>query len=175
MSNEALNLLDSRLSRLRSDHENRLLFAGNAPLGMFDPMRKATYGIAMRSYVVAAATELQEYATRVHSEVILVVEQLLLPLSQETKAAAVEVASQKFDKDLYPKRLTIFEESMIRQGQRCGLRVDEWGMRIDLELAKHSVGTATLISRAMSKLADDLELVRLRSAPGLAAERLGAL
>ncbi len=165
MSKEALKLLDSRLSRLKADHENSVLFAGNAPLGAFDPLRKRTHGIAIDAYVVALRTELHEHAARVRTEVMLVVDQLLLPLSPESKAAVLDLAAQKFDKDLYPKRLKMFVESMVRKGGHCGLKVDEWGLRTDLEHARLSAGTSTFIYRELAKLADELELVRLRSPP----------
>jgi hypothetical protein len=162
VSNESLQLLESRLGRLRSEHESRLLFLGNGPLEKFDPMRKITFGESLAAYIDAARAELSSYTGLVRSEVLSLVEQLMLPLSQEKLAAILAVVERQFDPSLYPKRLKLFEEAMVRKGGSYGLRVDEWGIRTDIAGSKHHVGTENLIRRSLSALKDDLELLRLR-------------
>ncbi len=163
MPSESLLLIESKLARLRSEHESRLLFLGREPLAKFNPMRKATFGESLSTYVEATGAELAKYIGLLRVEVLSLSEQLLLPLSPETVATVLAAVERQLDPPLYPRRLKLFEEAMIRKGATCGLRVGEWGGRTDITASLHHAATANLILRSVSALKDDLELLRLRS------------
>ena len=61
MATEALELLESRLRRLRSEHEGALLSAGASAMRTFDPMKKISYGSSIAEYVRLADAALMEY------------------------------------------------------------------------------------------------------------------
>lgn len=163
VSAESLQLIESRLARLRVEHESRLLFLGREPLDKFNPTRRATFGESISAYVQAAGAELSNYVGLIRGEVLSLVDQLLLPLSTEAIAAVMAIVERQFDPDLYPKRLTLFEDALVRTGDRYGVNVREWGMRTDISASLHHAGTHNLIRCSLAALRDDLELVRLRS------------
>lgn len=169
MSTEALHLLNNRLSRLKSEHIGRLLVAASAALERFDPSRKITFGKSLEGYVQTATSEHSSYCDLVLQEVISLTEELLLPLSEEAKTQVFASAERAFDETLYLERFDLQIECMDRKGGRYGLRILEWGIRTDLQRAGHHVGAANLIRQTLAKLAEALELVRLRSTRQAAA------
>lgn len=163
MDSAALQLLETRLSRLKTDHVGNIIAAANAALEQFEPTRRATYTDSLAAYCKSASAELNAYCTLVGEEVLSLASQLLQPLSEEAKARVLEIASQAFDDSLYPNRFKLQETAMARKGQRYGQSTDTWGQRTDIEYSLHQVGTSNVIRQTVTKLADQLELVRLRS------------
>lgn len=162
MQHNAIKLLSSHLHRIKEDHTGRLLLAGNNALTLFDPSRKNTFKTSLIACMEAITQELSEYCTQIHVEVVSIVEHLMLPLSDEAKAKVLELASHFLDDSLYLKRLDIQIEGMVRKGNRCGIKVEEWDIRIDVERSLYQINTMNLIRRRLVQLSDDLELMRLR-------------
>ena len=164
MSTEALQLLESKLSRLRMEHDGALLAAGASAQRTFDPMSKASYGPSIAEYMRLAAAALADYEEKVRHEVTSLTEQLLMPLTVDAKISLLTITERQFDKDLYPRRLALFIEGLGRAIGRTGQPASDWGNRTDLDAARHHAGTSSQVFRSLARLADDLELVRLRNA-----------
>ena len=109
MDQDALSLMERRLSRLRAEHEYRLLFLANGALDEFDPTRKVTFTTSLKSYAQAALEELSEHSARTRAEVTSLVNRLLLPLSVETKARVFALFARCFDESLYLEQFDIQE------------------------------------------------------------------
>lgn len=160
---DALRLLTSQVARLKSDHEGRLLHAGNLALEQFNPMRKATYDVTLKAAAQAATSELAAHTVLVRDQVVLMARQLMLPLTDETRAQLLAIAGQAFDAAMYPQRLESLVGSMARKGERMGVKVSEWPMQPGIGRALHHVDTGNLIRRTLAVLGDELELIKLQS------------
>lgn len=156
-------LLCNQIARLKLDHEGRLHHASNLALEQFNPMRKATYDTTLKVAAQAAFEELKAYAQIVREQVALMARQLLLPLTDASKAQLLVIAGQAFDPAVYPLRLELLEEAMVRKGERMGINVKNWHMRSDIERALLEAGTANMIRRDLAMLADELEVIKLQS------------
>jgi hypothetical protein len=162
-NSDALRLLTSQVARLKSDHEGRLLHSGSLALEQFNPMRKATYDVTLKAAAQAATKELSAHAVLVREQVVLMTRQLMLPLTDETKAHLLAIAGQAFDAAIYPQRLESLVGSMARMGERMGVKVSEWPMQPGIGHASHHAGTANMIRRTLAVLGDELELLKLQS------------
>jgi len=163
MSPDIAALLESHLEKLRAEHEGVLLSIATVALAKFDPRRKMSFGISITALMDMTHAEVTSFGDRVRSTVTKLADGLLLPLSEEDKVSLLEAASRRLDHNLYPDRFRMFAESMGRQGGRMGIDVHSWGIRTDLDAARHQAGTSSLIYRTLASLEDDLELVRLKS------------
>ena len=163
MSEESLHLLESRLARLQSEHESRLLSVSQEPLKKFDPTRMKTFSESLSFYAESASAELANHIKLVSQEVITHVEQLMVPISSDLMSSVLSSAERTLDSSLYLRRFKLFEEAMLRKGRSYGLHLDEWGMGTDIITSLHHVGTENCIREALSALKDALELIRLRS------------
>lgn len=83
MFSHALQLLENRLSRLKSEHVGLLLEAASTALELFEPPRKITFSKSLESYAKTAISEQASYCNLVRHEVIWLTNELLLPLSEE--------------------------------------------------------------------------------------------
>lgn len=163
MSSEAFKLLESHLSRLRSEHAGKLLAVASTALETFDPTRKSTFGKSLEAYTQAATAEQASYCLRVRQQVESLAAELFLPLSAEARTDVLAVSARAFDETLYPNRFDLQTEAMVRKGRSYGLNVEEWGIRTDIQRSLHHVATSHLIRQTLTGLADELELLRFRS------------
>lgn len=163
MSFEILQLLQSRLSRIKSEHDGRLLEVASSALETFDPLRKVTFSQSIEAYAQAATAEYSSFSDRIQKEVLSLAHELLPTLSEESKVEILAVAAQSFDETIYSKRFDLQVDAMVRKGGRCGLKVDEWGIRTDLQRSLHQAGASNRVRQTLAVLADELELIRLRS------------
>jgi hypothetical protein len=164
MSAEALALLESKLKRLRAEHESALLFAGRDAMKMFDANRKITFGQSCAKYIELVGAQLETHIEKVQTEALSVVEQLLLPLTLEVKGKVIALTKENLPPAIYPERFQIFIDSLTRHASQSSQSVSAWGIRTDLDAARHHVGTHSYIAHATAKLSDELEVLRLRSA-----------
>jgi hypothetical protein len=163
MSSDAFQLLESQLSRLQSEHVGRLLESASTALELFEPPIKITFSKSLEAYVRAATSEHSYYCNLVRQEVISLTNELLQPFSDEAKTHVLASAERAFDETIYLNRFDLQIDGMNRKGGRYGLKVQEWGIRTDIQRSLHHVGTSNLIRQTLAKLSDELELVRLRS------------
>jgi hypothetical protein len=160
---DLLDIFSRQVSRLKADHQAQLLSASSVALAQFNPMRKATYGLALNVAAQAAVDELKAYTQRLREQVVFMAGQLISPLTDEAIARLLAIADQAFDKDMYPQRLQMLEASMVREGERRSVRVNDWQMRSDIQRAAHHAGTSNMITRALAALADELELTKIQA------------
>ena len=160
---DALSLLAGQVARLKADHDGRIHHAGVLALKQFNPMRKATYDMVLKAAAQSAFNELKAYAVLVREQVVSMARQLMLPLTDYTKEQLLAIAGQAFDAAIYPQRLESLEPSMARMGESMGVRVKEWNMPSGIGRALHHVDTANMIRRTLAVLADELELIKLKS------------
>lgn len=132
-------------------------------LETFDPLRKVTFGQSIEAYARDVTAEQSSFCDCIQQEVLSLVHELLLPLSEESKVEILAVAARSFDETLYPKRFDLQIDAMVRKGGRCGLNVNEWGIRTDIQRSLHQVGASNRVRQTVAALADELELIRLRS------------
>ena len=164
MPSDAITLLTSRLTSLRSDHLNRLLGAATSAARLFEPFRRASFDSSLETYAESAIRELADYGTKIRGTVLDLTNQLLLPLTEDTKQLLLVEAATFFDETLYAKRYQLQVDGMLRNLGNFGYSAELGNIRTDIQHALHNVGAVNTIRRSLASLADELELVRLRSA-----------
>lgn len=159
MASLDLELLNRRLSRLRQDHENRLLMAHSGALKSIDVNRRATVATAFDQVRHDSQAGLVDYCQQVHAEVLSFVEETAPRTSEIEVNPVVDCAAHQLDADFYLKRFDDFGKSVVRHFGRAGATVDLSAFSLDHSRALLHAGTSDFITRFRSSLRDDLELV----------------
>lgn len=174
MAPDVLELLKRKLTRLRVEHETRLVFQDSETLRIIEVARRATISNAYEKLIQDTITMLSEYCHQVRNEVLKVADETSNELSANDRVLIQSVVTAQFDPDLYLKRFDGFGDAIIRHFGRCGVSIDLSVYRLDLYRARHQVGTANSITRFLSSLNDDIELLIQRKRCETEKQRLHA-
>jgi len=159
MEPDVLELLKRRLARLRVEHESRLVCQDSEVLRTIDVVRKATIANAYEKLLQDTIDTLAEYCHQVRDEVLKVADETSTEWSSNDQGLIQSVVTAQFDPDLYLNRFEGFGEAIIRHFGRRGTSIDLSMYRLDIYRARHQAGTANSITRFLSSLNDDIELL----------------
>lgn len=162
MTQNALDLLDRKIERLKDEHVSKLLSVLNESLKLVDVSRKVTVRDSLDYFVQTTIEALRLYAANVQAEVLSFVGQTQVGLDEDSKSSILAIAAKHFDDSLYANRFSIYEEAFDRHIRRFGASIDLTAFRADLAKASHHVATTNFIRTFLASLADDLEMIALR-------------
>jgi hypothetical protein len=152
------DLLSRRLSRLRQQHGDRLVFDESKALKLQQIDKPMTLGAAYEELLTVTASALSDYCDQVRGEVETFVERTLPSFGEEDRDELLRAVSEQFDPELYLKRFDMFKEAIKRDFDRAGRQFDAKGLRLDILRARQQAGTSTGINRFLGSLRDDLDL-----------------
>lgn len=162
MSASSLELLSSRLERLQTEHENRLLTEQSDTLKAIDISRLSTVGTAFGEVKRSSQRALQDYCFTVRNEVLSFAESAPSVLSSESISSLVDCASGRLDANIYLRHFDMFGQSVVRHFGLAGQTVDLESLRLDFSRALLDSGTYNAISSFKAALKNDLEIMRHR-------------
>jgi hypothetical protein len=152
-------LLERARDRLRDEHVAHLLEIGNDALRQVDVARPGTAHAAFEGLPSAFAEALSRHLASLSSELLSIIENTGVTITDEGKRSILEIAGHSLDKQLYAKRLAIFQEGLGRQFGRAGRSFDVGAVRTDLIAARIAVDSENRILRCKAALADKLEVI----------------
>lgn len=171
MASLALDLLPSRLDRLRHEHESNLIRAESDILSAIDVTRRATVGTAFDRLRRESERALKQYCDKVRDEVLRFAEATTHSLTQEDVASVTECASRHVDASHHLLRFDMFRDAVARHFGRAGATIDLSALQLDLSRALLHAGSFNFVSSFKSTLHDDLELLRHKQLATAEADR----
>lgn len=163
MTPAALKLLDRRLGRLRAEHDGDLSKAATDALGVIERARRGTVSRGFDEFRSGSAAAQRTYGEKLRAEVALVVRETQQSMTPKAKSAILQVLGKHLNDSLYDGRFEQFEGAIGRHFGRAGMQLDLAPFRPDLAKSLYDVGSKHFVQSTLARVADDLELVVLRT------------